>query len=76
MVSVEDAYLLVLEDVLLDDVKRVKEFGVLIKPEVFKLFLGDALFALETASDADAIGAERHCTVWIMRGREETVSRT
>ena len=70
------AHLLILEDLPFDNVKRVEELGVLVKPEVVKRLLGDALLALEAASDADAVGAERHYVVWMVCRREETVGGT
>lgn len=39
--------LLILEDVLLDDVKRVEKLRVFVEPEVIEIFLGDTLLALE-----------------------------
>ena len=49
---------------------------MLVKPEVVELLLGDAFLALEAASDADAVGAERHYVVWMICRREETVGGT
>lgn len=52
--------LLILEDVPLDNFKGVEKLRVFVDPEIFELFLGDALLALDAANDTNTVGAERH----------------